>query len=256
MEDQTLIQLENREAIAILRFDHGKVNTIDIELFTELIKQLENLEKSECKAVVLTGAGSSFSAGVDLFRLLKDGNAYIEAFVPLLTSGLLKLFTFPKPLVAAVNGHAIAGGCIVACACDYRLMAEGNGKIGAPEMRVGVPFPTLPLEILRYVIPKQHFQKIVYTGRLCSPKEAIQAGLIDDVVESENLLEHAIAVAERFAAIPTQSFQSTKRLMRQPVIDRFKKYRQIFDDEVLQIWKSEEIHAVIKAYLEKTIGKS
>jgi len=251
-----LILLENRQSIAILSFDHGKVNTIDVELFTEFIKQLDNLEKSECKAVVLTGAGSCFSAGVDLFRLLKDGNAYIEAFVPLLTSGLLKLFTFPKPVIAAVNGHAIAGGCIVACACDYRLMAEGNGKIGAPEMRVGVPFPTLPLEILRFVIPRQHFQEIVYTGRLCSPKEAIGVGLIDEVVESENLLEHAITVAERFAAIPIQSFQSTKRLMRQPVIDRFEKYRRIFDDEVLQIWKSEEIHAVIKAYLGKTIGKS
>ena len=251
-----MIKLEHRESITILSFDHGKVNTIDVELFTEFIKQLDNLEKSECKAVVLTGAGSCFSAGVDLFRLLKDGNAYIEAFVPLLTSGLLKLFTFPKPVIAAVNGHAIAGGCIVACACDYRLMAEGNGKIGAPEMRVGVPFPTLPLEILRFVIPRQHFQEIVYTGRLCSPKEAIGVGLIDEVVESENLLEHAITVAERFAAIPTQSFQSTKRLMRQPVIDRFEKYRRIFDDEVLQIWKSEEIHAVIKGYLEKTIGKS
>jgi len=251
-----LIKVEYRESITILSFDHGKVNTIDIELFTELIEQLENLEKSECKAVILTGAGSSFSAGVDLFRLLKDGNSYIESFVPLLTNGLLKLFTFPKPVIAAVNGHAIAGGCIVACACDYRLMAEGNGKIGAPEMLVGVPFPTLPLEILRYVIPRQHFPEIVYTVRLCSPKEAIRAGLIDDVVESENLLEHAIAVAEKFAAIPTQSFQSTKRLMRQPVIDRYEEYRQIFDDEVMEIWKSAKIHAVIKAYLDKTIGKS
>ena len=251
-----MIKLEHRESIAILRFDHGKVNTINIELFTELIKQLDNLEKSECKAVVLTGAGSCFSAGVDLFRLLKDGTPYIESFVPLLTNGLLKLFTFPKPVVAAVNGHAIAGGCIVACACDYRLMAEDNGKIGAPEMLVGVPFPTLPLEILRFVVPKQHFQEIVYTGRLCSPRDAVRAGLIDEVVESSNLLEHAITIAERFAEIPTQSFQSTKRLMRQPVIDRFEKYRQTFDDEVMEIWKSEEIHAVIKAYLDKTIGKS
>jgi len=236
--------------------NHGKVNTIDIELFTELIKQLENLEKSECKAVVIHGAGSSFSAGVDLFRLLKDGNPYIESFVPLLTSGLLKLFTFPKPVIAAVNRHAIAGGCMLACACDYRLMAEGNGKIGAPEMLVGVPFPALPLEILRFVIPRQLFQEIVYSGRLCSPKEAIRAGLIDEVVESENLLEQTIAVAERFAAIPTQSFRSTKRLMRQPVIDRYEKYSQIFDDEVMKIWKSPKIHAVIKAYLEKTGKKN
>ena len=251
-----MIKLEYRNSIAILSLEHGKVNTIDSELFTEFIKQLDNLEKSESQAVVLTGAGASFSAGVDLFRLLKDGNPYIESFIPLLTNGLLKLFTFPKPVVAAVNGHAIAGGCILACACDYRLMAEGNGKIGAPEMLVGVPFPTLPLEILRFVVPRQHFQEIVYTGRLCLPKEAIRAGLIDDVVESQNLLEHAVTVAERFAAIPIQSFQSTKRLMRQPVIDRFENYRQIFDNEVMEIWKSEEIHSVIKAYLGKTIGKS
>ena len=86
-----MIKLEQRESIAILSLAHGKVNTIDSELFTEFIKQLDNLEKSESKAVVLTGAGSSFSAGVDLFRLLVDGNPYIESFIPLLTNGLLTL---------------------------------------------------------------------------------------------------------------------------------------------------------------------
>ncbi len=251
-----MIELEYRDSTAILSFNHGRVNTIDLELFTEFIKQLDNLEKSESKAVVLTGAGSSFSAGVDLYRILKDGDPYIESFIPLLTRGLLKLFTFPKPVVAAVNGYAIAAGCILACACDYRLMAEGKGKIGAPELLVGVPFPTLPLETLRFVVPRQHFQEIVYTGRLCSPTEALSAGLIDDVVKSKNLLQHAITVAERLAAIPIQSFQSTKRVMRQPVLDYFEKHRRIFDDEVTKIWKSEDIHAVIKAYLDKTIGKT
>lgn len=251
-----MIQIENRKSIAVLSFEHGKVNLIDKELFNEFITQLQTQEKSDCKAVVLTGAGSSFSAGIDLFRVLKDGNPYIDSFLPLLTDGLLKLFTFPKPVIAAVNGHAIAGGCILACACDYRLMAEGNGKIGAPEMLVGVPFPTLPLEILRFVVPRQHFQEIVYTGRLCSPKEAIRAGLIDDVVEPDNLLQHALLVAERIAAIPSTSFQSSKRLMRQPVIDSFEKYRQVFDKKVMEIWKSKGIHAGIREYLQKTLNKN
>ncbi len=108
-----MIKVEHRESITILSFDHGKVNTIDIELFTELIEQLENLEKSECKAVVLTGAGSSFSAGVDLFRLLKDGNPYIESFIPLLTNGLLKLSLSKSRLSLQLTDTPLPGGALL-----------------------------------------------------------------------------------------------------------------------------------------------
>lgn len=250
-----MIQLETQNSIGILRLQHGKVNTIDLELFTELIKKLEEVEKSESKALVLTGAGSAFSAGVDLFRVLEGGESYLDSFLPLLTDGLLKLFTFSKPVVAAVNGHAIAGGCILACASDYRLMAKGEGKIGVPELLLGVPFPALPLEIVRFVVPNNFFQQLIYTGRTCSPEEAARVGFIDKVVEPEHLLTQAIAMAERLAAIPTQSFNITKQQLHQPVLDSYEKYREIYDKKVVKMWKSSQIHAVIEEYLQRTIGK-
>ena len=97
------------------------------------------------KAVIVTGSGSSFSAGVDLFRVIKDGPEYGRRFLPVLDDFLRAALTLPKPMVAAINGHAIAGGCILAAACDHRIMTEGNGRIGIPELAVGVPFPALPL---------------------------------------------------------------------------------------------------------------
>src|SRR5262249_18375100 len=119
-----MIVREMQNSIAVLRMEHGKVNAIDIELFSELQTELKYLESSEASAVILTGTGKSFSAGVDLFRLLRSGTDYVRSFVKILCEGLETLFFYRKPVVAAVNGHAVAGGCILTCACDYRIAAQ------------------------------------------------------------------------------------------------------------------------------------
>lgn len=250
-----MISKEIRGSVTLLQIEHGKVNALDLELLSRLGQEFEQVEESSTRAVVLTGAGPSFSAGVDLFRLINGGRDYLNAFLPALTSALLKLFTFPKPVVAAVNGHAIAGGCVLVCACDYRLMVEGDGKIGVPELLVGVPFPALPLEILRFAVPQPNFQELVYTGRTLTPENALHHGLIEQVVKPEELLNRACDVAERFAAIPRKSFRLTKRLMRQPTLERYEKFKHSFDAEAAEIWASHEIHQTIRGYLEKTIGK-
>src|SRR3990172_6187756 len=154
-----MIVREDRGSVAVLRMEHGKVNAIDVELFTELKEQLEAVERSEAVAAVLAGTGKAFSAGVDLFRLLQESENYVSGFLPVLVAGLEKLFLFPKPLVAAVNGHAIAGGCLMAFACDYRVAAGGAGTMGVPELLVGVPFPPLALEIMRFVVSHESLQK-------------------------------------------------------------------------------------------------
>ena len=148
-----MITTESRDHVTVVRLEHGKVNAFDIELMRGWVSELSRLEQADTRAVVLTGTGTVFSAGVELRRLTDGGRDYVKAFLPLLGDAFFKTFTFPKPLVAAVNGHAIAGGCVLACACDYRVMAEGKGRIGTPELSVGVPFPSMALEILRLVVP-------------------------------------------------------------------------------------------------------
>lgn len=145
-------------SIAILRMEHGKVNAMDTEFMAGMNKELSDLESASISAVIITGMGKVFSAGVDLFRVLDGGRDYLEVFLPALTETFIKLFTFPKPVIAAVNGHALAGGCILVCACDYRIMADGPGTIGVPELHVGVPFPTIAIEIMRFVLPNNYLQ--------------------------------------------------------------------------------------------------
>jgi hypothetical protein len=121
-------------------------------------RELDAAAGSDARAVVLTGAGSIFCAGVDLFRVVDEGADYVRRFLPSLADVIRKLFMLPKPVVAAANGHAIAGGCILVAACDYRLMARGGGRIGVPELLVGVPFPAIALEILRFALAPERMQ--------------------------------------------------------------------------------------------------
>src|SRR5262249_18597291 len=146
-EATAMIDRSQTDGVLTLRLAHGKASAMDAELLDALLRELDGIAE-DVRAVVLTGTASIFSAGVDLFRLTRDGADYVRRFIPLLCRCLRALFAFPRPVVAAANGHAIAGGCILVLAADYRLMADGVGRIGVPELLVGVPFPAAALEIV------------------------------------------------------------------------------------------------------------
>src|SRR6266508_2977293 len=135
---------------------------------------------SSARAVVLTGSGHIFSAGVDLKRLVEGGAAYVRKFLPALSTMLGTVFSHPAPVVAAINGHAIAGGCVLACAADRRLMARDGGRIGVTELLVGVPFPPVAMEIMRYAIAPQFFADAIYSGATYTPLEAVARGFIHE----------------------------------------------------------------------------
>ena len=251
-----MIHREDRERVAILRFEHGKSNALDTELIHAFESELANLVDAEVRAVVLTGTGSIFSAGVDLFRIVKGGAEYLDELLPALNHLVQRLFEFERPVVCAVNGHAIAGGCVLVCACDHRVMVNGVGRIGTPEIHVGVPFPTLALEIMRFVAPPEHLQEILTSGRTFAPEEALQHGLVDELVSSDALLEQALQRAERLGAIRPSTFAITKRQLRAPTLERFREKCGTDDALVYETWKTPETIALIENYLERTLKKS
>ena len=243
-----MIERTDSDGIVTLRLNHGKASAMDIELLEALQRELT--AAADARAIVLTGSGSIFCAGVDLFRLVDGGPDYVKQFFPLLSGAVRQLFAMPMPVVAAANGHAIAGGAILFYACDLRLMS--GGRIGMPELLVGVPFPAAILEIVRFAVPR--VQQFALTGRTVPADEALAAGMIDEVVAPDALLARAQELASQLAAVPAQSFRLTKAQLRAPALELMA--RDGRDAEALAVWSDPAVHEHIREYLARTVRKS
>ena len=245
-----MFSLTTENSITVLRLDHGKVNAMDLPLCEALTVQLQRLASDPCLGVVITGAGNSFSAGVDLVQLTQGGAAYVKRFLPAMDDFFHALLTFPKPCVAAVNGHALAGGCIIAACCDHVVMAEGTGRVGVTELIVGVPFPMLPFEIVRARLTPRDARDLIYSARAVLPPEALSLGLVDEVVPAAEVLPRALEAATRLSAIPAVSFGITKRAFVAPILDRVRAAAKI-DADTTAAWQGDEVLSAVRGFLEK-----
>jgi enoyl-CoA hydratase len=250
-----MIHQEQIDGIRMLRIDHGRANALDLELCESVVAGLAEAAAAGPRAIIITGRDGMFSAGVDLFRLLDGGASYVERFLPALKATLIALFECPVPVVAAVNGHAVAGGCLIVQACDYRIMSTGKGRIGVPELKVGVPFPVAALEVMRFAVPAERVQEVIYTGGTWSAEVALSRGLIDEVAEPGSFAFRAREVAEQLGATPPAAFSLTKRQVRAPVLERIERYSTLFDAETLAVWSSQATRDHIRSYLDATLGK-
>jgi enoyl-CoA hydratase/carnithine racemase len=250
-----VLDVTHRGDIAVLMMTHGKANALDTELCRHIAKRLEELGTSSARAVILTGRGKIFSAGVDLLRVLDGGAAYLRDFLPTLRKLFDVVFFYPKPIVAAINGHAIAGGCVLACAADKRLMARGPGRIGVTELLVGLPFPAIALEIMRFVAASHHFEEIIFSGATYPPEAAGPRGLIDASVEQDALMERAMAAAQALAALSPAAFALSKSHSRQPVLNRLQTDGPAIDKAVDEVWLSSESTARVRDYVTRTFKK-
>jgi enoyl-CoA hydratase len=250
-----MIELEERGVVTLLRMARGKGNALNIEFLTALVETLDRIERSPARAVVITGQGSVFGAGVDLSALLAGGPPYIRHFTPLMTRAFERLATFPKPIVAAVNGHAIAGGAIIMLACDARLLARSTGRIGLSEIQVGVLFPAWALEIARFATPPEHFPTLICTGRTWMPDEALARGLVDELVDADRLLDRACACAEEMGAFPPDKFTATKLAVRRPMIESARLQAALTDESITEDWCSSETLSNVAAFVERNLKR-
>jgi enoyl-CoA hydratase len=251
-----MIELSFDGDVASLRMAHGKANALDVEFCQAVAKALDEQRDSAARAVILTGTGTIFSAGVDLVRISAEDEGYVRRFLPALHKMFEAAFYLPKPLIAAVNGHAIAGGCVLACCADARIMARGQGRMGITEILVGVPFPALAYEVMRYAANPQYLPDMTLSGATYLSDEARTRGLVDEVVEPAELMDRAMAVAKTFAAIPAATFAATKEQMRQRVADHMAQHGARIDARVDEIWASPQTLQNIRAFVARTIKKS
>jgi enoyl-CoA hydratase len=247
-----VIEVTEREGVVLLRLAEGKANAMSLEFCEALTARFAAL--SEARAVVLTGTGHIFSAGVDLKRLVEGDAAYVRKFMPALSTMLAAVFSHPAPVVAAINGHAIAGGCVLACAADRRLMARNGGRIGVTELLVGVPFPTVAMEIMRCATAPKFFADAIFSGATYTPLEAVERGWVHDVTEEEHALLHrSVEAANALAALPPKVFALSKRQTRRPALERMKDPE--LDAAIAQIWNAPETLARIRDYVVRTLRK-
>lgn len=250
-----MLEVERREAVDVLWLDRPPVNAADLDSLTAVADVLDGLVEDSDRPLVLTGRGPAFSAGADLHRVLDGDDAYAAAFVAGLVRAFTTLFSFPRPVIGAVNGHAIAGGAILACCCDHVVAAEGPFKIGVTELAVGVPYPLAALEVVRHAVAPHRFEEVVFLARTYSPEEAREIGFVDEVVAPDRVLERAIEVADRLGRVPPETYALIKRAARRPATDRIAAQGAEHDAAATAGWQSEEVRAAIRSFLERTISK-
>jgi len=235
------MSIEDVDGVSVVRFEHPPVNALDLDLLDDVIVAMRGLDGP----VVITGAGRCFSAGVDLPAIVDGGAEYTDRFMTSLSAAFLAVFDHPAPVVAAVNGHAIAGGCVFAMAADIRLMSAGT--IGLTELAVGAMFPMSALEICRYAMGTSVTQATLGAGTV-DVSTAAALGWVDEVVTPEELLPRATALARELAEYAPAAYAMTKRQLHLPARDAIDAGSET-DMTVRAGWMSQETHARMAAYM-------
>src|SRR5437899_1589038 len=232
------MRIERDGEVALIRLENGKANAIGPSFLDRLESLLGQL--GDARAAVITGQGSAFSAGLDLPALIDLDRVGMRAFVLRFDAVMMRLFELPIPLVAAVNGHAIAGGCVLALQADLRLVADRDARIGLNETQLGIGLPAVVLETLRCQVPPQSLALIALEGRLFSPRDALQVGLVHEVVPEAELFDKALARAQALAALWPSGVRQVKSALRAPVAARIRELDATQSEKWVESWLSAE----------------
>ena len=239
--DEGMARLEVADGIAIVSLDKPPVNAFDLRLVHDTEECLKKVEKDQdVRAVLITGKGKCFSAGLDLKTVPYYTPTQQRQMVEDLNRAVAWLYGFSLPTIAAVNGHAIAGGFILAIACDYRVGTSSACSLGVTESRVGIPFPACIMEVLRAELRPEVARRMTLTGRLMGPDEALANGVLDELCPAERVLARAREIAMEFAALPRGAYVKIKRQLRGEALARMDQAMRTRSDPLLEMWIVEE----------------
>ena len=241
------VTLTREGPIGVLRMEREHGNAINEALVASLVATLAEAESDpEIRGVLLTAGGKIFCPGLDLQELAALDREAMERFMRRFSAAVLTLYTFPKPVVAVLHGHALAGGCVLALAADWRVLRRG-AVTGLNEVKVGVPLPFGVALIVREAVPKHKITGVALLGRNYTDEAALAAGLADELADAEGLEAVSRERLEEFVAKDAFAFAVTKRYLRSPVVERIRANNRLLIPEWLDGWFSPGTTARIAA---------
>ncbi|WGQ08076.1 enoyl-CoA hydratase/isomerase family protein [Pedobacter gandavensis] len=213
------IKVTIKDHLALITLDRGRSNALNREMITELNDMMNSISSDpNIAGVIITGKENFFSAGLDLIELYGYSEEEAESFWHLFLDFTANITAFRKPLVAAINGHSPAGGCVIALACDYRIMSEGKAIIGLNEVPVGIIVPGSIFSLYSFWIGTAHATRSLLEGKLFSPEEALKIGLVDELINPESILTAAERKIRKYMAMERNTWEQSKLNIRKDLI--------------------------------------
>ena len=248
-----MILTEYDDGVAVLKLNRGTTNALNLELLTELSRTIKKVDKDpDVNSIVLTSSSEKFFCiGYDIRELYTISQEDFTVFYHEFNQVLIDLYTVLKPTVAAITGHAIAGGCALTLGCDYRYIAEGRKLMGINVLRLGLPAPYLVNAILERIVGARVARDIIDTGEFYPPDQLVQMGLVDCIVPLNEVIPQSIEKARFLGSLPQKSFVITKRdrveWIEVQVLKRLAEKERFF----VECFFSDEARQLLKEALEK-----
>jgi enoyl-CoA hydratase/carnithine racemase len=241
------LEITRDQGIVVVRLRRGKVNAINDQMVAELTEVFDEMRSDpEVGAVLLTGTGKFFTFGFDIPEFMSWSMDAFTGYLTRFCALYRTVFLYPKPVIAALNGHTIAGGCMLATACDHRLMAAGTAKISLNEIGFGSSVLAGSVAMLQACVGRRNAERILITGAMLTVDEALEMGLVDRKYSQEDLLVEAKKVALDYAERDPIAFESIKMLLRRPIAEDWEKREETSITEFVDIWYSENTRARLR----------
>ena len=245
------VGMEAEDGLATVTLDRAHGNAINVELAEELTRLCREAARDDAiHGLMLAGAGKLFCPGLDLQELIELDRPEMESFVIDFATCVMELYAFPKPMVAAIHGHAVAGGCVLTLTADWRVLRAG-ALVGLNEVRVGVPLPFGVSLILRESVPRLHLEEVALLGKNYHDDDALSAGLVHEVHAGESFEEHCRMRLREFVSRDLGALMITKRFLRSSIVDRIRENGTRDVPEFLDAWFRPQTQARIRGIVDE-----
>lgn len=254
----SLVRLEEKQGYAVVAMHKPPVNSLSLEMIQALSESLSELEKNKCKGFILTSACPGiFSAGLDIREMYQPTEERLKEFWSSLQTLWLQLYGSKMASVALINGHAPAGGCLLAMCCDSRIMVNGKSKIGLNETKLGIVAPFWFKDTFVNTIGVRQSERALQLGSLFTPDEALKIGLVDRVLPDT---EAATAVAEselkEFLQIPAMARYLSKMRIREAALKDLLENREKDLNTFINFGKTDAVQKGLGIYLQNLAKKN